>query len=117
MGKTYLSSKELRQFPTIGSLSDLCGEHDPREWGLCRKGDKVVFGEANEGRVLQVSLNELYERAHYAFGGEYNPNKVIIFYAVETGVNYMECFLHELTSDDCIIQTLPYPTIKGVTYN
>ena len=117
MGKTYLSGRELKQFPTIGSLSELCGEHNPRKWGLCRKGDEVVFGKAKWSWILKVALNDLYERAHVAYGGEYNPNKVIIFYAIEPRVDYMECFLHELTSDDCIIQTLPYSTIKGVTYN
>ena len=89
-------------------------EYDPREWGLCQR-DKVVFGEADEDRVLQVSLNEIHETAHQMYGGEYNPDRVIVFYAVEMGDNNMEWSLYELTSDNGIIQMMPY-LIKGVTY-
>ena len=89
------------------------------KWGLCRKSDNDRFlaKPMKLTSVLQVSLNEMYERAHYAIGSEYNPDKVIIFYAIEVGDNNMECFLHELTPDDCIIQTDAVPHNKGVTYN
>lgn len=117
MGKTYLSGKELQQFPTIGSLSSLCGEHDPEKWGLCQNGDKIAFGEATESFVLQISLEELYERAHWVYGSKYNPNRIIIFYAIEIGVNNVEWYLYELTSNESIIQMLPCTTITGVTYN
>lgn len=105
MGKTYLSGRELQQFPTMGSLSSLCGDHDPEKWGLCQSGDEVAFGEADEGWVLQVSLNKLYERAHWMYGDKYDSNRIIVFYAIEIGVNNIEYSLYELTSDDCILQT------------
>lgn len=116
MGKTYLSGRELQQFPTIGSLSSLCGEHDPEKWGLCQRGDEVAFGEAAEGWVLQVPLNELYERVHWMYGGKYDPNKIIVFYAIEIGVNNIEYSLYELTSDYCIQTTQPVP-VNEVVYN
>ena len=117
MGKTYLSGKELQQFPTIGSLSSLCGGHDPEKWGLCQRGAEVAFGEANESFVLQVSLNWMYEMAHLLYGGEYNPDRMILFYAIEVGVNNIECSLYELTPDDPIIQMVPFIPPKEVIHN
>ena len=117
MGKTYLSGKELQQFPTIGSLSSLCGGHDPEKWGLCQRGAEVAFGEANESFVLQVSLNWMYEMAHLLYGGEYNPDRMILFYAIEVGVNNIEYHLYELAPGDCIIQMVPFIHPKEVIHN
>ena len=55
--------------------------------------------------------------AHFLYGGEYNPDRVILFYAVEVGVNNIECSLYELTPDDPIIQMVPFIPPKEVIHN
>ncbi len=114
MGKTYLSGEELLQFSTIKILEYLCEEHDPEKWGLCQRDNEVVFGEADEHWTLQVSLSEIHETAHQMYGSEYNPDRVMVFYAIEVGNNNMEWSLYELSPNNSIIQMMPL--INGVMY-
>lgn len=86
MGKTFLTEKELRQFPSIRKLTELCGLSNPHDWGLCQNdAGQVVFKEWEYDWLLQVPLEEIYAVVHYQYGEYYNPDDIIIIYGVECG--------------------------------
>jgi hypothetical protein len=79
MGKSHLTLKELRQFPTLQKLVEGCEGKNSASWGLCKNNDgDISFGEAAEGWVLLVSLDGLFE-----CGVNITTTDVVLFYAVE----------------------------------
>lgn len=97
MGKTYLSTKELRQFPTLQKLAEGSKGYDKSIWGLCMNTDgDISFGEASPEWKLLINLENLFVCASYQIDFETNnAEDIILFYGVDF-INKREisfCFL------------------------
>lgn len=100
MGKTYLTDKELKQFPTIENLIIESNGEDPNLWGL-RQNDEndTDFGKASQGWTLYVTLNDILMKARVEYGKNYEADNILVFCGVdclETTSIYLE--LIELSS-------------------
>lgn len=84
MGKTYLTEKELEQFPTISELANKIGDSNINKWGLCQNesGD-IALGEDSDSWQLVIPLSDIHEEAHAAFGENYSPSNMRVVYSVE----------------------------------
>lgn len=89
MSTFRLSEQELNQFLTIENLTHRSEGKDPDSWGLCQneKGE-VSFTEAGGEWILQVPLNEVYEKAIIKYGENYDSSDTLLFYGVDcSGTN------------------------------